>query len=232
MRPQDRLIVAIDEPDADRARLMIDDLASSVTWFKVGMTLYFKTGPVFVQELIRSGAQIFLDLKCHDIPHQVEGAVRSLSGLGVGLITVHTGGGPAMLEAAARGAQGSETKVLGVTVLTSLDADQLRAVGADPDAASLVLKRAKLAVESGLDGVVASPLEAAAIKARVPLGFEIVTPGIRPLGSAAGDQRRISTPSDAIAAGASRLVVGRPITQSDTPGRSAEAILNEIQAAS
>ena len=232
MRAEDRLIVAIDEPDPVQARALIGELQPAVSWFKVGMTLYFRTGPTFVTELIRSGAHVFLDLKCHDIPHQVEGAVRSLSGLGVGLITVHTGGGPAMLEAAAKGADGTDTKVLGVTVLTSLDADQLAAVGARPEPASLVLQRAKLAVESGLDGVVASPLEAGAIAALVPSGFEIVTPGIRPKGSAAGDQRRISTPGDAISAGATRLVVGRPITQAEAPTASAREILDAIRAAS
>ena len=196
------------------------------------MTLYFKTGPIFIEELVAAGAKIFLDLKCHDIPHQVEGAVRSLAGLGVGLITVHTSGGPAMLEAAARGAAQSDTKVLGVTVLTSLDDKDLVAIGATSAAAALVKQRALLAREAGLDGVVASPLEAEAIRSLIPDGFEIVTPGIRPVGSAAGDQRRISTPGDAILAGASRLVVGRPITQATSPGDASSAILTEIAAAS
>ena len=137
-----------------------------------------------------------------------------------------------MLEAAARGATGTDTKVLGVTVLTSLDAEQLAAVGARPEPASLVIQRAKLAVECGLDGVVASPLEAAAVAALVPTGFEIVTPGIRPVGSAAGDQRRVSTPTDAISAGATRLVVGRPITQDEAPVSSATRVLDSIRAAS
>ena len=229
MRPEDRLIVAIDEPDPIKARALIAELQPAVAWFKVGMTLYFRTGPAFVRDLVGSGADVFLDLKCHDIPHQVEGAVRSLSDLGVGLITVHTGGGPAMLEAAAKGANGSETKVLGVTVLTSLDAEQLSAVGARPEPASLVLQRAALAVECGLDGVVASPLEAGAISAIVPAGFEIVTPGIRPTGSSAGDQRRVSTPADAISSGATRLVVGRPITQAPSPVASAHSVLDAIR---
>lgn len=232
MRPQDRLIVAIDEPEPLRARRLIEELQPRVEWFKVGMTLYFKTGPIFIEELVEAGAKIFLDLKCHDIPHQVEGAVRSLAGLGVGLITVHTSGGPAMLEAAARGAAQSDTKVLGVTVLTSLDDKDLVAIGATSAPAALVKQRALLAREAGLDGVVASPLEAEAIRSLIPDGFEIVTPGIRPVGSAVGDQRRISTPRDAILAGASRLVVGRPITQATSPGDASSAILAEIAAAS
>jgi orotidine-5'-phosphate decarboxylase len=232
MSAEQRLIVAIDEPDPESARELIGRLQHAVSWFKVGMTLYFRTGPAFVRELIASGAEVFLDLKCHDIPHQVEGAIRTLSQLGVGLVTVHTGGGPAMLEAATRGASGTDTKVLGVTVLTSLDADQLRAVGALPDPTELVVKRAALAVECGLAGVVASPLEAAAIAAFVPPGFEIVTPGIRPVGSAVGDQCRVSTPAAAIVAGATRLVVGRPITQAKDPAESAVSVLDAIRAAS
>jgi orotidine-5'-phosphate decarboxylase len=137
-----------------------------------------------------------------------------------------------MLEAAARGAAGTATKVLGVTVLTSLDAAQLAAVGARPEPASLVTQRAQLAVDCGLHGVVASPLEAGAIASFVPSGFEIVTPGIRPVGSPAGDQRRVSTPTDAISAGATRLVVGRPITQADVPTSAAKRVLDAIRAAS
>lgn len=229
MDAQQRLIVAIDEQDPTRARELIDRLKGPVTWFKVGMTLYFRVGPAFVRELVADGLQVFLDLKCHDIPHQVEGAVGALAELGVGLVTVHTGGGPAMLEAAARAVEGTETTVLGVTVLTSLDEAQLEAVGARPDPAALVAQRARLAAECGLGGVVASPLEAAAIAALCPSGFEIVTPGIRPAGTAAQDQRRVSTPADAIAAGATRLVLGRPITQAADPAVAAASVLSAIR---
>ena len=231
MLSEERLIVAIDEPNPEQARVMIRELQDHVSWFKIGMTLYFRTGPQFVRDLVSEGINVFLDLKCHDIPHQVEGAVRALASLGVGLITVHTGGGQPMMEAAMVGARGSTTKVLGVTVLTSLDEAQLDAIGTRPEPAALVIQRAKLAVAAGLDGVVASPLEAAAIRAVVPQGFEIVTPGIRPKGSAADDQRRISTPSDAIQAGATRLVVGRPITQAADRVQAAAALLESIRVA-
>ncbi len=231
MLSKDRLIVAIDEPEPEAARRMIGELQGPVAWFKVGMTLYFRTGPRFVKELVDDGLNVFLDLKCHDIPHQVQGAVRSLASLGVGLITVHTSGGKAMLEAAMEGAHGSDMKVLGVTVLTSLDAAQLAAVGTRPEPAALVTQRAKIAVEAGLDGVVASPLEAASIRAIAPSGFEIVTPGIRPKGSTADDQRRVATPADAIRAGATRLVVGRPITQAGDRISAAHALLKSIQEA-
>ena len=225
MDPRERLIVAIDEPDPSSARRLIDRLAGTVTWLKVGMTLYFRTGPSFIRPLLDEGFNVFLDLKCHDIPHQVQGAVRGLSELGVGLVTIHTGGGPAMMEAA----EGSATRVLGVTVLTSMDEGQLAAVGASPDPAQLVEQRARLAAECGLGGVVASPLEAAALSRVCPPGFDIVTPGIRPAGTDAGDQRRVSTPADAIAAGATRLVIGRPITQSADPAAAAAQCLAAIR---
>jgi orotidine-5'-phosphate decarboxylase len=229
MDAQDRLIVAIDESDPVQARQLIDTLSGQVTWFKIGMTLYFRVGPAFVRQLVDDGLNVFLDLKCHDIPHQVEGAVGALAQLGVGLVTVHTGGGPAMLTAAARAADGTATTVLGVTVLTSLDEDQLEVVGMRGEPAALVAQRARVAVECGLGGVVASPLEASAIASLSPTGFEIVTPGIRPVGAAVQDQRRVSTPADAIGAGATRLVVGRPITQAADPVTAAAAVLATIR---
>ena len=229
MDAEQRLIVAIDDPDPTSARTLIDQLSGTVCWFKIGMTLYFRVGPDFIRSLTADGHQVFLDLKSHDIPHQVEGAVAGLAELGVGLVTVHTGGGPAMLRAAARGAEGSATTVLGVTVLTSLDEEQLSAVGISPNPAALVEQRARIAVECGLGGIVASPLEAERVSTLSPSGFEIVTPGIRPAGTASQDQRRIATPADAIAAGATRLVVGRPITQASDPVGAASAVLDAIR---
>jgi orotidine-5'-phosphate decarboxylase len=228
---KDRLIVAIDEPTEGRALTLIDSLGSDVRWLKIGMTLFYNAGPAIVRRLLADGWSIFLDLKCHDIPHQVRGAVASLSDLGVGLITVHTAGGPKMLEAAVEGAAGTSTQILGVTVLTSMDQAALEATGVTGESRSLVEARARLALASGLDGVVASPLEAAAIRSIVPDGFEIVTPGIRPAGASSDDQKRIATPASAIQSGATRLVVGRPITRAPQPGASARAILTEIGAA-
>ncbi|MCB9728006.1 MAG: orotidine-5'-phosphate decarboxylase [Deltaproteobacteria bacterium] len=231
LTPTDRLIVALDAPDGDAARALIAELRGTLTWFKVGMTLYYGAGRAIVDELVASGERVFLDLKCHDIPHQVEGAVRGLAQLGVALVTVHTGGGPAMLEAAARAVEGTSTRVLGVTVLTSLDADALAAVGIVRDPGELVLERARLAAVCGLHGVVASPQEARALRAALPAGFEIVTPGIRPASAPADDQRRTATPAQAIRAGATRLVVGRPITTACEPAMAARALLREIEAA-
>lgn len=229
--PRSRLIVAIDEPDPAAARSLIERLDGAPAWLKIGMTLFYNAGPSIVRSVVADGYRVFVDLKCHDIPHQVGGAVRALTGLGAGLVTIHTGGGPAMMRAAADAADGGETRVIGVTVLTSLDAEALAAVGATAAPAALALQRAVLAAECGLDGVVSSPLEAAAIRARLPTPFEIVTPGVRPTGSATGDQRRVATPSAAIEAGASRLVVGRPITQAADPAAACRAILDEIAGA-
>ncbi len=230
--PADRLIVAIDEPDLASARALIARLEGAPRWLKIGMTLFYSAGPAVVREVIAHGYRVFVDLKCHDIPHQVGGAVRALTDLGAGLLTIHTGGGPAMMRAAASAAEGTDAVLLGVTVLTSLDASELAAVGATPDPAGLALQRALLAAECGLGGVVSSPLEAASIRTRLPAPFEIVTPGVRPAGSAAGDQRRVATPAAAIAAGASRLVVGRPITHAAEPAVACQAILAEIAGAS
>ena len=227
-----RLIVAIDEPEERGAMALIDSLGASVTWLKIGMTLYYRSGAPLIRRLVDNEWNIFLDLKCHDIPHQVAGAVTSIAELGVGLITVHTAGGGAMLEAAVKAAEGSGTKVLGVTVLTSMDRALLKGTGIDRDSEALVRARTQLALSSGLDGVVASPLEAELVRSLVPSEFEIVTPGIRPPGANRDDQKRIATPESAIKRGATRLVVGRPITRAAQPAIAASAILSQIQGAS
>lgn len=231
MTPRERLIVAIDEPDVAAARALIARLEGSVDRVKVGMTLYYRAGPAFVRELVSNGWRVFVDLKCHDIPHQVAGAVGGLAELGAELITVHVAGGRQMLEASVRAAEGSGTKLLGITALTSLDAQTLSEIGPPTTPEALVATRAALAQDTGLDGVVSSPLEAASIRARVGASFEIVTPGVRPAGSSTDDQKRVATPAEAISWGATRLVVGRPITRADHPDRSAQRVLAEIEAA-
>ena len=231
MTPRERLIVAIDEPDVASARELIGRLEGAVDRVKVGMTLYYRAGPGFVRDLVSDGWKVFVDLKCHDIPHQVAGAVGGLAELGAELITVHVAGGREMLAASAQAARGSGTKVLGITALTSLDEQALSEIGPPTTPAALVAMRAKLAQEAGLDGVVSSPLEAASVRAQVGQGFEIVTPGVRPRGSSTDDQRRVATPGDAISWGASRLVVGRPITRAENPAVVARAILQEIEEA-
>ncbi len=228
---RDRLIVAIDAPEDAEARALIGALRGTGVWFKIGMTLFYRTGRGLIDELVAAGEHVFIDLKCHDIPHQVSGAVRALADLGVELLTVHTSGGPAMLEAAARAVEGTRSRVLGVTVLTSLDAADLAAIGVDRTPAELVLDRARLAASAGIHGVVASPQEARALRQALPAGFEIVTPGIRSASAPADDQRRTATPAQAIRAGATRLVVGRPITTACEPAMAARAMLREIEAA-
>lgn len=231
MTPRDRLIVAIDEPDLARAEALIEGLEGAVDWLKIGMTLYYRAGPAWVGRLVTEGWKIFVDLKCHDIPHQVSGAVSAIADTGAGLTTVHAAGGPAMLEAAASALQGTDTRLLAITVLTSLDADTLARVGPKADPLSLVLQRSLLASASGCDGIVASPLEASPVASRLPAGFEIVTPGIRPPGADHGDQRRVASPEGAISAGATRLVVGRPITTAPDPSLAAAHILASIPSA-
>lgn len=228
---RDRLIVALDETEPAAARALIERLDGQARWLKVGLALYGAGGPGFVLELLDQGYEVFLDLKLHDIPHQVGAAVEVHAKLGAKLLTIHTSGGAAMMRAAAESAAGSELAVIGVTVLTSLDSRDLAEIGARSDARSLVLDRARLAVESGLAGVVASAVEAAAVADALGAGVEIVTPGIRPAGTSADDQRRVATPAEAIRGGATRLVVGRPITRAGDPAAATVAILDEMRAA-
>ena len=223
------VIVALDYASADEALAMVEQLAQPATFYKVGLELYTRGGPSFVESLAALGKRVFLDLKLHDIPHTVEGAVRSASELGVDLLTVHTAGGSAMLEAAA-GASGPDMRILGVTLLTSLTPTELEVVwGREIGSIREEVGRlTDLAVGCELDGVVASAVEAAWIRNRVEQDFLVVTPGIRPAGVDRGDQRRVATPADAVAAGADYLVVGRPVTQADDPVAALEALLAEM----
>lgn len=223
------VIVALDYPSAEEALSMVERLGPSATFYKVGLELYSRSGPGVVESLTAMGKRVFLDLKLHDIPNTVVGAMRSAADLGVDLITVHTAGGSAMLEAAA-GASGSHTRVLGLTVLTSLTPAELEVVwGREIRSIQQEVGRlTDLAVECGLDGVVASALEATWIRNRVDRDFLVVTPGIRPSGTDPGDQRRVATPADAVAAGSDYLVVGRTITQAADPHAALEGLLAEM----
>jgi orotidine-5'-phosphate decarboxylase len=233
MDPRDRLIVALDVDRLDEARALAERLAGVVRRIKVGLELYTAAGPDAVRELARTGARVMLDLKLHDIPETVSRATARVAELGADLLTIHVGGGRKMMEAAAQAARkaGGRTRLLGVTVLTSMDERDLAEVCVDPNVEEVVLRRAQLAMECGLDGVVASPREAARIRAGAPEGFLIVTPGIRPAAAALGDQKRVATPALARAAGADLLVVGRPIRDAADPRAAAGAIVAEIAAA-
>lgn len=231
-----RILCAIDTPDLARAETLARQLAERVGGVKLGKEFFTAAGPDGVRRIAALGLPIFLDLKFHDIPNTVAGAVRAATALGCFMMTVHASGGPAMLRAAADAAAdatpagGNRPLIVGVTVLTSLGDDDLRAVGQAPPVADQVLRLARLAVGNGLDGVVASPLEAPALRHDLGANATLVVPGVRPAGSAAGDQKRVTTPADAVSAGADYLVIGRPITGADDPAAAADAIAAEIAA--
>jgi orotidine-5'-phosphate decarboxylase len=227
---QPELYVALDLP-RNESLAMAEQLIGIVDGVKVGSTLFCQSGPEVVAALQGQGHQIFLDLKFHDIPHQVGLACERLVGLGVTLITIHTAGGDEMMRAAVSATQGSGTRVVGVTVLTSMDERALAQVGVNGAVESLVLQRAAAAQAAGLSGVVASAREVEAIRAQIGEGFEIVTPGIRMTGDAVGDQVRVVTPTMAVASGATSLVVGRPITNASDPVASANLYMEAIRGA-
>jgi orotidine-5'-phosphate decarboxylase len=227
--PIDRLIVALDVPSQAAAIELAGRLQGICRWVKVGMELYYSAGNAVVEDLRKRGFDVFLDLKLHDIPNTVAGAVRSVSGAGASLLTVHAGGGAAMLEAAANAASSpGAPRLLAVTVLTSMDAVQLRGVGVEGAPAEQVVRLAKLGTSCGISGFVCSPEEVGELRSELGEAPLLVTPGIRPAGSEIGDQRRVATPAMAIRFGASMLVVGRPITQAEDPGVAAESILREM----
>jgi orotidine-5'-phosphate decarboxylase len=227
--PKDRLAVALDFPDVLQAFDLVNRLDDTCQWFKVGMELYYAAGNSFVQQLRDRGFNVFLDLKLHDIPNTVAGAVRSATQAGASLLTVHASGGAAMLSAAAEAAATpGAPKLLAVTVLTSMDAYELSGIGVAATPAQQVLRLAKLAKASGIDGMVCSAEEVSTLRTEMGPQTMLVIPGIRPAGSATGDQKRIATPATAIAQGASMLVVGRPITRAADPAAAAQAILEEI----
>jgi orotidine-5'-phosphate decarboxylase len=227
-----RIIIALDFPDADTALSFVKPLDPALCRLKVGFELFVAAGPALVEALQARGFQVFLDLKFHDIPNTVAGACRAAAALGVWMINVHAGGGQRMMEAAREALEGSVDRplLIAVTVLTSMDDAELGAcgVGRGVDAQARFL--ARLTQESGLDGVVCSAREAAALREDLGAAFLKVTPGIRPRGSEAGDQRRIVTPADALRDGATHLVIGRPITRAQDPATVLADIHGELAA--
>jgi orotidine-5'-phosphate decarboxylase len=230
---RDRLIVALDVPDAEAAINLVSQLEPCCHWFKVGLELFVAAGPQVLEPLVARGHSIFLDLKFHDIPNTVAGAVRSAAALGVRMINVHASGGPAMLAAARAALEGVPVppQLLAVTVLTSMDQVQVHGVGLERSPGEQVELLARMCLDAGIRGFVCSPEEVARLRAITGSEGVLVTPGIRPAGGEKGDQRRIATPVDALRAGASYLVVGRPITQAADPRLAAEAILEEMAGA-
>ena len=234
LRPSDRLFVALDTPDLDGALSLAGSLAGVVGGVKLGKAFFTANGPQGVKRIAAAGLPVFLDLKFHDIPNTVADAVRAALPLAPVMLTVHASGGAAMMRAAAdaaREAGANRPLVLGVTVLTSLGAEDLAASGLAGPVPDQVMRLARLAQASGLDGVVCSAREAAALRVECGTGFTLVVPGIRPAGAAAGDQKRTATPAEAIAAGADYLVIGRPVTGAGDPAQAARAIIDEIEAA-
>lgn len=230
---RDCLIVALDVASAGAARNLAAQLRGTCRWVKVGLELYLAAGTSMVEELTAQGFSVFLDLKFQDIPNTVAGAVRSAASMGASLLTVHACGGPAMLRAAAEAAAATKNapRLLAVTVLTSMDREQLGAIGIETTPANQVLRLARLAIDSEIRGLVCSPEEVGMLRQELGTEPRLVVPGIRPAGAAIGDQKRIATPADAIRAGASQLVVGRPITRAADPAKAAQAILDEIASA-
>jgi orotidine-5'-phosphate decarboxylase len=227
----EKLIVALDFPNAAAALTLVDQLDGATRWFKIGLELYIAEGNALVTEVQRRGYSVFLDLKLHDIPNTVASAVRAASRLGVNMLTIHAAGGPVMLAAAVEAASKAKRSpaLLAVTVLTSMDGSQLAATGVVGSPAEQVQRMAKMALGCGVQGLVCSPNEVVSLRSEIGKEPLLVVPGIRPAGTAIGDQKRVATPGSAVADGASYLVVGRPITQANDPGAAARAILAEME---
>ncbi|MEJ2376340.1 MAG: orotidine-5'-phosphate decarboxylase [Pseudolabrys sp.] len=226
---RERLIVALDLPSVEAAEDMVARLGERVMFYKIGYQLAFAGGLPFAAGLIAAGKQVFLDLKLHDIGNTVEKGVASVARMGATFLTVH--GYPQTMKAAVEGKRGSSLRILAVTVLTSYDDADLAAAGYDMGVAELAAARAQQARDSGIDGLVCSAEEAPKLRDIAGPGMVLVTPGIRPAGSASGDQKRVMTPARAIEAGADYLVVGRPIVAAADPKAAAEAIVAEIEQA-
>jgi len=230
VRAQDRLIVALDVSTARQARELVVKLGDAARIYKVGLQLFTAEGPAIVRDLVGSGKRVFLDLKLHDIPNTVAHAVKSAASLGVNMLTLHASGGPSMLKAAVEAA-GNSLTLLGVTVLTSMDDDELSQVGISARVQDQVLRLAELARNAGCGGIVASAREASLVRGLLGEGFAIVNPGVRPAGAELNDQRRVATPAEAICAGATHIVVGRPISHAADPAKAAAGIVAEIEQA-
>ena len=225
-----KLILALDLPDRESALKILDELRGKLEWVKIGLQMYLKYGADFVREVSGMGFKIFLDLKLFDIPNTVASAVESVSVLPVSMLTIHASGGREMMRRAVESAaeRNPELLILGVTVLTSFDADSLAETGVELEPEWQVEKLAKLAVDSGLKGLVCSPLEIEGLRSILPEDTVLVTPGVRPSGSSADEQKRIMTPADAARAGSDFIVVGRPILKAENPAFAISKILEEI----
>jgi orotidine-5'-phosphate decarboxylase len=226
-----QLIVALDVSTSAGAKRIVTSLGDAVQFYKVGMQLYTAEGPPIVRDLVASGKNVFLDLKYHDIPNTVAAAVREAAKLGVSMLTVHAAGGTKMLKAAAEAAKENPSKnlaVVAVTVLTSMDEEEMNGTGIEGAVLDQVVRLGKMAIDAGCAGVVSSAHEVKALRAKLGNGFLAVTPGIRPAGTAHGDQARVVTPAEAISAGATHIVVGRPITAAPNPVAEAQKILKAI----
>ena len=233
VEPRERLAIALDFHSAALALDMVDRLEGSCKWLKVGMQLFYAAGAGLVHTLRERNFEVFLDLKLHDIPNTVAGAVRSVTATGASLLTVHAAGGERMMAAALEAAQAAGApRLVAVTVLTSMIVEELRQTGIEADLAQQTKRLALLAERAGITGMVCSAREAGLLRTCLSPETMLVVPGIRPSGTDAGDQRRIATPEAAIRDGASMLVVGRPVTQAKDPAAAAAAILAEIAAAS
>lgn len=226
---RDRMIVALDVADTAKAEALVKTLGDSVSFYKIGMELVYGGGLEFARDLAASGKKVFLDLKLHDIPNTVKKAASQVSRLGMSYLTVHAF--PQTMKAALEGTQGTGTQILGVTVMTSYDDKDLKAAGYAMGVKELVALRAAQAKEIGIGGLILSAEEVTAMRALVGPSLDLVTPGIRPAGVAVGDQKRVMTPAEAIKAGATRLVIGRPITEAADPKAAADAVVQEIAAA-
>lgn len=225
--------MALDVPSATQARQVIQSIGESASTFKIGKQLFTAEGPQIVRDLVASGRKVFLDLKFHDIPNTVAAAVRQAAELHVSMLTVHASGGSKMLKAAAEAAAQSASRpmILAVTVLTSLSDSDLLEIGVAGDVATQVLRLGTLARKAGCGGLVASAMEARELRRELGSDFAIVTPGVRPAGTAVGDQARVLTPREAIVAGATYLVVGRPLLEATDPSQAAQNIVREIDEA-
>jgi orotidine-5'-phosphate decarboxylase len=224
----DKIIVALDVATKEEALGLVDKLRNQISFFKIGFQLYTAAGPEIVRAVLAYRVNVFLDLKLHDIPNTVGGAVESAAGLGVQMLTIHLSGGPEMIRAAIR-ARTNSMSILGVTVLTSVDEETLRETGISDGIDNQVLRLARLGVVNGIDGVVASPREIKTLRAEFRDKIKIIAPGIRPAWSQAGDQQRTATPQQAFDAGADYLVIGRPITSHSKPCEAVGLILSELR---
>lgn len=227
---KEKIIVAVDAPDAGSAQKLIGSLSGEGCVFKIGLQLFTAVGPSLVKDVLASGSRVFLDLKFHDIPNTAKEAVHSAVSLGVDMTTIHLAGGPAMVAESVKAAENTKTLVLGVTVLTSMDDETLDIVGVTRPTADQVLHLAGMGSRCGLRGVVASPHEITLLREEFGQSLVIVTPGVRPAGSAVGDQRRVMTPGEAVRCGADFLVIGRPITGAPSPKEAFLRIADEIEA--